>query len=113
MLSAYSDSEGATPVFKRGASRPRINKKRAPDQRAVVSSHSASQHNATYLCEHSMSHGPDFVSLDEGKACDMETRTVLDICTDDITSDCYSTETNSVIAGRKRSAKTYSEIIEW
>ncbi|PSN58586.1 hypothetical protein BS50DRAFT_682731 [Corynespora cassiicola Philippines] len=76
------------------------NKKRDPsthmgrsDDRLVVSS--LSDQNATALCEMPHSYGPDFVSLEEGIYCNMETRETLLLCSSDITGDCFDVESTS------------------
>lgn len=129
MLEAWTDSDATDVIFSRRDSQAEAGNglfsrsrtpsmpvrangsKRSADTRAVVSEHAS--HNATYLCEHPNSKGPDFVSLAEGKACDMETRQVLDLCTDDITTNCYDTKTDKVVGGKKRAAKSYSKVIRW
>lgn len=39
-----------------------------------------------------MSRGPNFVSLMEGTHCNMDTREVLPLCTDDLTTGCFDLE---------------------
>ncbi|PVI02635.1 hypothetical protein DM02DRAFT_701093 [Periconia macrospinosa] len=67
------------------------------DNRLVISSRS--EHNATALCEKSHSYGPDFVSLEEGIYCNMETRETLPLCSSSIMGDCFDVDTHSHVIG--------------
>ncbi|KAF1976715.1 hypothetical protein BU23DRAFT_565404 [Bimuria novae-zelandiae CBS 107.79] len=67
------------------------------DNRLVISSRS--DQNATALCEKSHSYGPDFISLEEGIYCNMETRETLPLCSSSITGDCFDVDTHSHIIG--------------
>jgi hypothetical protein len=56
-MSAWSDTSGTDPIQLRRL-HPRT------DTRVVVST--IEKHNATHICQHLMSRGPDLVSLHEG-----------------------------------------------
>jgi hypothetical protein len=74
-------------------------------------------HSAKEVCEHEMSLGPDFVSMEEGLFCDMETATLWPLCDATQTIDCFNLETQLVQAsGKKRNAlipKKYNFTDEW
>lgn len=98
---AYTD-EASTEIFKREFK---------PDTRLVVSNHS--HHNATEVCTHPNSLGPDFVSLHEGVFCDMMTRTTLPLCSKAITKDCYDLDNHMQVGRRGISRRSYTEVITW
>lgn len=65
------------------------------DRRLVVSSLPA--HSADELCRHPTSRGPHFVSLAEGTHCNMDTREVLPLCTDGLTTGCFDLEAKTAV----------------
>ncbi|KAL2272441.1 hypothetical protein FJTKL_06562 [Diaporthe vaccinii] len=86
------------------------------DRRLVVSSLPA--HSADELCRHPTSRGPSFVSLTEGTHCDMETRDVLPLCTDGLTTACFDLEAETGMDrtssfGRRGGSPNSSRIIYW
>lgn len=79
-------------------------------------------HTATKLCESATSSGPDFVSYEEGKFCDMDTRTVWPLCKTESDPECFDVDAGdfrvvkrmgkrevSTLAGVKR----YTRVTEW
>ena len=79
-------------------------------------------HTATSLCESDTSRGPDFVSLAEGKFCDMETKTLWSICKGQKDEDCFDNDTHLMrgvkklgkMAGRAATwAKNYTKVTIW
>jgi hypothetical protein len=77
------------------------------------------EHSAVTLCESDSSVGPDFVSLHEGKFCDMTTREILPLCASGIAGDCFDDSAKSLrvrgaISSRDVAVdKEYSEVLEW
>lgn len=63
----------------------------------IVIISSRSSHNATELCQKPNSYGPDFVSLEEGVYCNMDTRETLPLCASGVTVDCFNVETTSYV----------------
>lgn len=51
---------------------------------------------ATTLCESPTSSGPDLVSFEEGKFCDMGTRTIWPLCAHRDDKDCFDVEANDM-----------------
>jgi hypothetical protein len=88
-------------------------KRATPDTRIVVTSEPS--HNATELCGSETSWGLDLVSLHEKVYCNMETRSTLPLCGDDVAEDCFDVTAKQVHKqNRKRDElKTYAEVIEW
>lgn len=79
-------------------------------------------HTATSLCESETSRGPDFVSLTEGKFCDMETKTLWPICKDKVDDDCFDNDTHLMrgvktlgkrAGGAVTCAKNYTKVTLW
>ncbi|KAJ4326676.1 hypothetical protein N0V84_002902 [Fusarium piperis] len=77
-------------------------------------------YNTTELCTSETSWGPDFVSLDEGLYCDMDSRELLLVCHDDKdVVPCFDAKTMKIEYGDKveRDAssqqKEFTEIIRW
>lgn len=66
------------------------NRRTQEDRRLIVSS--LGVHSADELCHDSLSLGPDFVSLAEQTHCNMQTREVLPLCMDDLTTGCFDLE---------------------
>lgn len=84
-----------------------------PFRRTIIASYDA-QHNSTALCSDPWSRGPSFVSFYEGAYCDMKTRNVWPLCSDEFKEDCYDWDSHILFDRRvkKRTAR-YSEVIEW
>lgn len=89
------DKEGGHSVIKttadsNGEQDGETHRRTQEDRRLIVSSLDA--HSADELCRHPMSLGPDFVSLTERTHCDMQTREVLPLCMDGLTTGCFDLE---------------------
>lgn len=65
----------------------------APGQ-LVVSNHA--EHSAIELCNSAYSRGPDFVSLQEMKYCDMDTKLTWDVCSSHADTCCLDIETQNM-----------------
>lgn len=91
---------------------------RRPDDGRLVVSHRMS-YNATEVRGSETSYGPDFVSVIEGKHCDMETREVVPLCGrgGGLSRGCFALdgpERPGMVAGNgKRSLKKPGRVIEW
>ncbi|KAK4504568.1 hypothetical protein PRZ48_005484 [Zasmidium cellare] len=82
---------------------------------------SVSSQTATELCHHDKSWGPDFIGVD-GKYCDMESKTVMPVCSDTFVRDCVEVD-QQLNTLRKRTTtarrtvdgvhKTYDTIEQW
>lgn len=85
------------PDGKQAAMRNESTTRRRPnnDGRLVVSS--LPEHSADELCRDPASRGPDFVSLVEGTHCDMDTREVLPLCADGLTTRCFDLEAETAV----------------
>lgn len=74
-------------------------------------------HSARELCEHDMSLGPDFVSMEEGLFCDMETATLWSLCDAKLQVGCFDMTTKTIKprAGKRDGIpeKTYTSTDEW
>ncbi|KAL2680618.1 hypothetical protein Neosp_008220 [[Neocosmospora] mangrovei] len=77
-------------------------------------------YNTTELCTSETSWGPDFVSLDEGLYCDMDSRELLPVCHQDKDiAPCFDAKAIKVDYGDKveRDAipqqKEFTEVIQW
>ena len=79
-------------------------------------------HTATGLCESETSRGPDFVSLVEGKFCDMETKTLWPVCKDEEDGDCFDNNIHLMRGVNKLGKRTgrrvtlarkYTKVIVW
>ncbi|KAH7408787.1 hypothetical protein DE146DRAFT_752900 [Phaeosphaeria sp. MPI-PUGE-AT-0046c] len=86
------------------------------DDSLVISS--LSGQNATALCEQPNSYGPDFISLEEGIYCNMETRETLAICSSTVVGDCFDVDSTSHIlkdgAHKPRiRARNPTRVIHW
>ncbi|KAB5539382.1 hypothetical protein GE09DRAFT_1290494 [Coniochaeta sp. 2T2.1] len=117
------DADGGAPLVGAAArSRPRKQKRSQfpGDDRLVISSQAG--HNATELCQHENSFGPDFVSLPEGAYCNMATKEILPLCGAGVTARCFDlaaarlarqptsgAASANVLVGQK----TKNKIIEW
>lgn len=97
----------------------RLRRQMADDDRLVKSSKSV--HSATQLCESDRSVGPDFVSFDEKKFCDMKSKTVYDFCDEVEAGECWDDENNvltnktggvSAFAAEEPASK-YGNVINW
>ncbi|KAH7420218.1 hypothetical protein BKA64DRAFT_752830 [Cadophora sp. MPI-SDFR-AT-0126] len=101
-LRAYTDNQGNGPIYKR----------RAPDSRLIISSEPS--HNVTELCESETSRGPDFVSLVERLYCNMDTREIKPLCSDDVDEDCFDFNgSQSRFDGDGNGGKEFTEVINW
>jgi len=82
-------------------------------------------HSATQLCEGGKSVGPDIVSLDEKRFCDMKTKTLYDFCgqAEDV-GECWDNVNNVLTNGTAgvsafgggsldRVLSKYSSAINW
>ncbi|RTE83301.1 hypothetical protein BHE90_002158 [Fusarium euwallaceae] len=90
----------------------------ASDTRVVVTKEAG--YNTTDLCTSETSWGPDFVSLDEGLYCDMDSRELLSVCQEDKdVVPCFDAETMKIEYGDKverdviPQQKEFTEIIQW
>ncbi|KAH7401963.1 hypothetical protein DE146DRAFT_449881 [Phaeosphaeria sp. MPI-PUGE-AT-0046c] len=86
------------------------------DDRLIVSS--LSGQNATALCEQHNSYGPDFISVEEGIYCNMETRETLPLCSSSIVGECFDVDSASHISNdgaHKPSirARNPTQVIRW
>lgn len=88
------------------------------DTRVVVTKEAG--YNTTELCTSETSWGPDFVSLNEGLYCDMDSRELLSVCQQDKdVVPCFDAEAMQIEYGDKveRDAisqqKEFTEIIQW
>jgi hypothetical protein len=73
-------------------------------------------HSAKELCDHDMSLGPDFVSMEEGLCCDMDTSRLWPLCTATHKIECFDLESKqikSVNAKREVPRKNYKTTDEW
>lgn len=78
-------------------------------------------HNATELCLHPNSWGPDFVSLSEGVHCDMTTREITPLCDAPRANqeECFELPLDNVEHGGNskrdgdKGGKKYSKIVRW
>jgi len=68
------------------------------------------------------SHGPDFVSYEEGKFCDIETKTVWPLCKSEQDKDCFDVDAHDIRQLKrleKRAVpvlagyKSYAIVTEW
>ena len=104
----------------------RLRRQMAHDDRLVKST--LSEHAATTLCESAKSVGPDFVSLDEKKFCEMKSKTLYDFCeaAEEVVGGggkCWDNEHNVLInktAGvsgfggdGERPLRIYGDVISW
>jgi hypothetical protein len=90
------------------------------DDRLVKSTKSV--HSASQLCNASKSVGPDFVSLDEKKFCEMNSKTLYDFCDEVTAGDCWDDDSNVLTskgvgriasAGGSEPKSKYGEVISW
>ncbi|KAB5539444.1 hypothetical protein GE09DRAFT_1248602 [Coniochaeta sp. 2T2.1] len=81
------------------------------DDRLVISS--AANQTATELCTHPSSFGPDFVSLEEGKYCNMETRELLPLCGVGVSGKCFDVKAAKSELTKRAEPGQKSKIIEW
>lgn len=77
-------------------------------------------HSAKEICTSKSSRSPDFVSTVEGKFCDMETRTLWDLCDGaNRKSDCFDVDKRTVVITTKRGLpgdkrrKAYQNVEHW
>jgi hypothetical protein len=73
-------------------------------------------HSAKELCDDDNSLGPDFVSIEEGLFCDMETAKLWPLCTATQTSECFDLDSQAFKTNKaKRDAppKDYKVVDEW
>ncbi|KAJ4228128.1 hypothetical protein NW759_004211 [Fusarium solani] len=77
-------------------------------------------YNTTELCTSEISWGPDFVSLDEGLYCDMDSRELLPVCNEDKdVVPCFDAKAMKIEYGDKvfrdeiPQQKEFTEIIQW
>ncbi|KAB5554823.1 hypothetical protein GE09DRAFT_1287297 [Coniochaeta sp. 2T2.1] len=116
------DADGGAPLVG-AAARPRQRKQKRSqfpgDDRLVISSQVS--HNATELCQHENSFGPDFYLL-EGAYCNMATKEVLPVCGAGVTARCFDLEAarlarqptaGAASANVLAAQKTKNKVIEW
>lgn len=104
---AYNNSDGTGSIFKaRDTPAP-------SDGRLVISNNP--KHNATEVCTHPNSLGPDFIATQEGDGvyCDMSARATLPLCSKTVTKDCYDLDSHRHITRRSASQKSYTDILTW
>lgn len=100
----------------------RLRRQMADDDRLVKSTKAV--HSATTLCEAAKSVGPDFVSLDEKKFCEMESKTLYDFCDEaEVGDECWDDEHNvltnksagvsAFAADGERLMSKYGDVINW
>jgi hypothetical protein len=93
--------ESDAPVSKRYSQSRRLSKRSTQMSRTLVHSSSAA-HSAEELCNHPASISPSFVSYQEGKFCDMVTRTLWPLCSQTAKSGCYDARLNRLVINSKR-----------
>lgn len=122
---ASSSSSSAHPAVENQraaakAQHQRLRRQMADDDRLVKSSKAV--HSATTLCEAAKSVGPDFVSIDEKKFCEMGSKTVYDFCEEVESGECWDNESNVLInktagvtafAAGERPKTKYGDVINW
>jgi hypothetical protein len=100
----------------------RLRRQMADDDRLVKSSKTV--HSATQLCKAAKSVGPDFVSLDEKKFCEMKSKTLYDFCDEaEAGGECWDDANNVLInktagvsafaADGERPLSRYGDVISW
>jgi hypothetical protein len=62
------------------------------DKKLVISN--IATHSATNLCNSATSWGPDFATPNEGKLCDMSTKTLYTLCSKEDVDGCVEISTN-------------------
>ncbi|KAF5697759.1 hypothetical protein FMUND_15304 [Fusarium mundagurra] len=72
-------------------------------------------HTVSDACNDVNFWGPDFVSLAEGLHCDTDTHTVTPLCSDTVTSECFSLDSREKLSrrGLPTYAKNYTATIRW
>ena len=86
----------------------------------LVVSHHKGQ-SAMELCNSHRSRGPDFVSVSEGKYCDMTNKILYPLCSDGVKRDCFSVDQDSqrMKKGRQSRGKgqrvhsRYDKVVNW
>lgn len=100
----------------------RLRRQMSEDDRLVKSSKSA--HSAEQLCNAGKSVGPDFVSFDEKKFCDMKSKILYDFCDEVKAGECWDDDNNilknktlgmvAFAAGDSSAPKSkYGNVISW
>ncbi|KAL8873503.1 MAG: hypothetical protein Q9174_001040 [Haloplaca sp. 1 TL-2023] len=77
--------------------------------------------SAQELCDSTTSRGPDFVSLDEEKYCDMSEKKVYELCSGRFTRDCFSLDRHSKRIRRRNGGsgindavhREYDKVDQW
>lgn len=107
-LRAYTH-DGSS-IFKRDETNPEED---VVDTRLVISPFA--NHTVSDACNDVNFWGPDFVSLAEGLHCDTDTHTVTPLCSDTVTSDCFSLNSREKLSrrGLPTYAKNYTATIRW
>jgi hypothetical protein len=90
-----SDQPASNQIVRRYSS-PRSTNSTDTTQHKLITS-SDVNHRASDLCNHEKSRGPDFVSLVEGKFCDMATKTLYPLCSDQFKVNCFNLDSNQFI----------------
>lgn len=124
---AASSSSSAHPAVEQqrraaGEQYQRLRRQMADDDRLVKSSKGV--HSAAQLCEAAKSVGPDFVSLEERKFCEMRSKTLYDFCGEvEAGGECWDDENNvltkksagvsAFAADGERPLSRYGDVIRW
>lgn len=108
----FSESENINPQSQVLAPKKRGLRALDNDTRLIMSS--AIEHTATELCGSATSVGPDFISLEEGKFCNMNTRIVYPLCGNTVDT-CFDVEEKKLVAqdAKLPDQKEYTKIFNW
>jgi hypothetical protein len=77
--------------------RRRSNSKRSAQMENTVVHSTSPAHNAEELCNSEGSVSPDFISYTEGKLCDMTTKLLWPLCSDQTTIGCFDANLNRLL----------------
>lgn len=102
--------------FEQGAKQNIVPTYDDPKDRLIVSSYE--EQPATPLCTSNTSRGADFVSLTEGRFCDMASKVVMDLCGETKTLPCFDLQKKIVIVSegegtRETMGKRYHPVEHW
>jgi hypothetical protein len=99
----------------------RLRRQMADDDRLVKSSKAV--HSAVKLCGAKRSVGPDFVSLDERKFCEMKSKTLYEFCEEVESGECWDDENivltdktagvSALDSARVKPISKYGDVINW
>ncbi|WPH01777.1 Hypothetical protein R9X50_00463000 [Acrodontium crateriforme] len=105
-----------------GTSLARVPRPRTPETARHLIVNSRVQQSAVDLCHSPTSRGQDFASTNEGLFCDMETKTLHQLCSDSVKVDCYDLDTEQMALTRvsdpkrgiqSRDVKNYNRLSHW